>query len=338
MKKIVIGIDVSKEKLDLCLQLGEKPSKDWELSNTTPAIKSSLKTLLKELSCETSEVLVCAEHTGQYTYPLCCACDELGLYLWLENPAQLKHSSGVVRGKNDRMDARKIAAYAYRFQDKARAFSLPEKNIASLKQLISERDMYIGDKAKYQGQFTDQKRFMNPQDYQRKSARLKKLMTGLEESIAIIEQEIQDLIDNDDTLSNQHKLLCSVDGIGERTALKMIVATNAFRDFDDHRKFSCHAGVAPFQYTSGSSIRSKNRVSNRADKSIKSLLHMAAMVVATRQKEGELRDYYQRKVEEGKNKMAVLNAVRAKLIARMFAVIKNNRPYEKNYAFCLQIS
>jgi len=335
MKKFVIGVDVSKEKLDLCLQYDNKVHKEWMLDNTTAAIKHSLKALMKERKFESSEVLLCAEYTGQYTYPLSCACEELGIDLWLESPAQIKHRSGVVRGKNDRLDAQKIAAYACRFQDKMRLFSLPEKNIASLKQLISERDMYVSDKAKYQGQLNDQKRFMSPKDYQNKSVRLKKLIAGLNESIAIIEQEIQDLIDGDDTLSNQHKLLCSIDGIGDKVAIKMIVSTNAFRDFDDARKFSCHAGVAPFRYTSGSSIYSRNRVSNRADKSVKSLLHMAAVVAATRIKGGELRDYYLRKVAEGKNKMLVLNAIRAKLVARMFAVIKNNRPYEKNYAFAL---
>jgi transposase len=338
MKKIVIGVDVSKEKLDFFFQQGEKSGKELTLSNNTPAIKRSLKTTLKELGCQTSEVLVCAEYTGQYTYPLCCACEELGLDLWLENPAQIKHSSGIQRGKNDRLDARRIAAYAHRFQDKARLFSIPEKNVASLKQLISERDLYITDKAKYQGQLRDQERFMSTQDYKRKGKRLKELMECLEKTIATIEQEIQQLIDNDDTLSNQHQLLCSIDGVGERTAVKMIVSTNAFKDFNCARKFSCYAGVAPFQYTSGSSIHSKNRVSQRADKGMKSLLHMAALVVATRKKEGELREYYLRKVDEGKNKMLVLNAVRAKLVARMFAVIKNNRPYEKNYQFCLQIS
>jgi transposase len=335
MKKIIIGIDVSKEKLDLCLQVGENVDKEWTLSNTSTELKKSFKIFLKEKRYESSEVMVCAEYTGRYTYPLCCVCEELNLDLWLENPAQIKHSSGVQRGKNDRLDARKIAAYAYRFQDKARLFSLPEKNIASLKQLISERDMYVSDKAKYQGQLTDQKPFMNPDDYQRKSSRLKNLMCGLDKSIAIIEQEIQQLIDNDDSLSNQHKLLCSIDGIGNRTALKMIVSTNAFRDFDDPRKFCCHAGVAPFQYTSGSSIHSRNRVSHQADKSIKSLLHMAALVVATRMKGSELQVYYLRKIDEGKSKMSVLNAIRAKLIARMFAVIKHNRPYEKKYAFVL---
>jgi len=62
---------------------------------------------------------------------------------------------------------------------------------------------------------------------------------------------------------------------------------------------------------------------------------MASLVVATRMKEGEMRDYYLRKVAEGKNKMLVLNAIRAKLIARMFAVIKNNRQYQKKYQFLL---
>ena len=113
----------------------------------------------------------------------------------------------------------------------------------------------------------------------------------------------------------------------------MIVETNAFRDFDNGRQFCCHAGVAPFKYNSGSSIHSRNRVSNKADKSIKTLLHLAAIVVATRKKDGELRAYYNRKVAEGKNKMSVLNAVRAKLVLRMFAVIKFNKFYEQNYAF-----
>jgi len=335
MKNYVIGIDVSKEKLDLCLQFGEKILKEWELPNTVSDFKSSFRSLLKAHHFEASDLLVCAEYTGQYTYPLSCACEDLCLDLWLENPAQIKYRSGVKRGKNDRLDARKIAGYALRFQDLARLFSLPEKNLASLKQLVSERDMYMTDKGKYQGQLTDQKRFMSKEDYEKKSNRLTKLINELEARISEIEKEIDELITADETLSNQHKLLCSIDGVGDKTAVKMIVETNAFNDFDDARKFCCHAGVAPFKYDSGSSVRSRSKVSNRADKSIKALLHMAALVVATRQKEGELKDYYNRKVAEGKNKMAVLNAVRAKLVLRMFAVIKNNRRYEKNYVFSL---
>jgi transposase len=337
MKNLVAGIDVSKEKLDLCLLLEGKVVSEWEVENSTPAIVSTLQGVLQRHSREASEVLICAEYTGQYGYPLGCACAELHIDLWMENAAQIKHSSGLTRGKNDPLDARKIAAYAARFQDKVRLFSLPEKKLATLKQLVSERDMYVCHKSKYQGQLTDQQRFMSQEDYSSKSQRMLTLLQGLEEAIAAIEEKIREVIDSDETLHRQHALLLSVDGVGEKTAVKMIVSTNAFRDFENARQFCCHAGVAPFKYDSGSSVRSRSKVSQRADKSIKALLHMAALSVATRTK-GELHDYYLRKVAEGKNKMLVLNAIRAKLVMRMFAVIKNNNFYEKNHTFCLQKS
>lgn len=335
MKNTVIGIDVSKEKLDFCVRNEKGVLKEIIISNTISGIKSYLKGLQKEFNLLSSEVLLCAEYTGQYTYPLCCVCEELGIDLWLENPAQIKYCSGIQRGKNDKLDARKIADYALRYQDKVRLFTLPEKTITTLKQLLSERSMYMSDKGKYQGQLTDQKRFMSKDDYAKKSKRLRRQIKDLETSIAEIEQEIDNIIKSDHTLSRQHELLMSIDGVGEQTAIKMIVETNAFRDFNNGRQFCCHAGVAPFSYDSGSSVRTKSKVSHRADKSIKALLHMAALSVATRKKEGELHEYYKRKVAEGKNKMAVLNAIRAKLVLRMFAVIKSNRHYEQKYTFLL---
>jgi transposase len=335
MKKIIIGIDVSKEKLDFCVRSTEKTVKEFVVDNTINSIKTALKSIQKEFGFTPSDLLLCAEYTGQYTYPLSCACEETNIDLWLEDPTQIKLSSGFNRGKNDKMDARKIADYALRYQDKVDLYSMPQKNIASLKQLISERDLYLSDKKKYQGQLTDQKKFMRKQDFEKKSKRLMRQIKELKISIAEIEQEIEQLIDDDEMLKHQHELLTSIDGVGDRVAVKMIVETNAFKDFDNGRQFCCHAGVAPFRYDSGSSIRSRNKVSNRADKSIKSLLHMAALVVATRMNTGELHDYYIRKIAEGKNKMSILNAVRAKLVLRMFAVIKNNTFYEKNYTFSL---
>jgi len=330
MKKFLIGIDVSKQKLDVCFMRESQVVEEATVGNQSLPVKALLKKVLKENGLGASDVLICAEYTGQYIYPLCCACKDLGLGLWLENPAQIKYRSGVQRGKSDRLDAQKIAAYALRYQDCARLFTMPDRSLASLKQLISERDMHIAARGRYKGQLTDQKRFMDKEDYKRKRQRLAALIEALDQAISEIEKDIQGLIDRDEVLSNQHRLLCSIEGVGERIAVKMIVETNAFKDFKNPRKFCCHAGVAPFSYTSGSSQRSKHKVSNRADKSIKALLHMGALTVATRMN-GELHEYYLRKVEEGKNKMLVINAIRAKLIYRMFAVIKNNQLYQKNY-------
>ncbi|OAV65907.1 hypothetical protein Barb4_03151 [Bacteroidales bacterium Barb4] len=150
------------------------------------------------------------------------------------------------RGKNDRLDARKTAAYGFRFQDKACLYNLPQENIMSLQQLTSERDMYVSDKSRYQGQLTDQERFMRKKDYRQKSVRLKKLIRGLEESLSQVEEEIKTLIQSDETLYEQHKCLCTAEGIGDKTVVKMIVVTKGFTDFTDARKFCCHAGVAPF--------------------------------------------------------------------------------------------
>ncbi|OAV65369.1 Transposase [Bacteroidales bacterium Barb6] len=147
----------------------EKVLKEEETADTTATVSQALKTFLKGVGEGVSGILICAEYTGQYIWPLCCACKNSGLDPWLENPAQIKYSSSMQRGKNDRLNARKVAAYAFHFQDKARLYNLPQENIMSLQQLTGERDMYAVDKNKYQGQLSDQERFMRKQDYRQKS-------------------------------------------------------------------------------------------------------------------------------------------------------------------------
>ncbi|OAV66289.1 hypothetical protein Barb6XT_02017 [Bacteroidales bacterium Barb6XT] len=90
---------------------------------------------------------------------MCFVHRDLGIDLRLENPIQIKYSSSVQRGRNDRSDIRRIAAYAFCFQDKARLYNLPQENITSLQQLANERDMYVADKSKHQWQLNDQERF-----------------------------------------------------------------------------------------------------------------------------------------------------------------------------------
>ena len=210
---------------------------------------------------------------------------------------------------------------------------MPDAIIVTLQLLLKERDMYMIDKSKYKAQLTDQKSFISKTDYAKKSERLNKIITELEKMIDAIDKQIEALINKDDTLSRQHKLLLSVEGVGKNIATKMIVETNGFRNFTDGGSFCCHVGLAPFEYRSGSSIRSKRKVSQKANKDIKKILHLGALS-AVRIKNSELKSYYHRKVAEGKNKMSVLNAVRGKIVLRMFAVIKNDKLYEKRPVLC----
>lgn len=94
----------------------------------------------------------------------------------------------------------------------------------------------------------------------------------------------------------------------------MLVKTNGYKGICNPRKFACYAGVAPFSQRSGTSINKKTRASHLADKTMKRLLHMAAMRAI--QLENDLKKYYIRKVNQRENKMLVLNAERNKIIHR----------------------
>ncbi len=152
-------------------------------------------------------------------------------------------------------------------------------------------------------------------------------------AIKEVEANIENIIKNDPEIKSSFDKIISVQGIGKQTAIATIVATDNFKKFDNPRKFACHAGVAPFEYHSGTSIRSKSKVSHKANKELKKLYHMAAVSILSTS--GDLKQYYDRKVAEGKNKMTVINAIRSKLIHRVFAVIRDNRKYEKIYKHTL---
>ena len=113
------------------------------------------------------------------------------------------------------------------------------------------------------------------------------------------------------------------------TAVNLITTTNEFLSITEAKKYACYSGVAPFEHSSGSSVRGKTKVSHMANKKTKTLLHLAALSAI--QVKGEIKEYYKRKVEQGKNKMSVLNAVRNKIIQRVFACVKKDRFFEKNY-------
>ena len=331
MKKIIVGIDISKEKLNVCLLEGMNIVHEDEIENTVTSLHKWFGRMRKSLKCCMDEVLLCAEFTGRYIYPLAVACQEEEAFLWMEDPSRIKNSFGLVRGKSDSVDARRIAEYAFRHHDKAVAYHLPSKELASIKILMADRELVLSDRKKYEAQLSDQKRFMSKKDYAMQSKMWMSIVRELQKQLDFIDEKIDKLVSASESLSHQVELLKSVDGIGQRIAVAMVVFTNAFTRFDNARQFNCYAGLAPFTYTSGKSIYSKAKVSQRANKQIKALLHLAAVCAATHMKSGDYKEYYDRRVAEGKHPLCVLNVIRAKLVGRMFAVIKRDELYIKNY-------
>jgi transposase len=183
------------------------------------------------------------------------------------------------------------------------------------------------------GPLAEQQNFINPTLQKQLQKSCKASLTALQKDRKAIDKAIDELIAGDEHLKELFALMISVPGIGVATATEVIVATNELKTITEPKKMACHAGVAPFEYKSGTSVRGRPGVSQHARKRLKSLFHLAAM--ASIRAKGELQDYYQRKVKEGKNKMLVLNAVRNKLIHRLYAVVKRGQKYEKNYASAL---
>lgn len=134
-----------------------------------------------------------------------------------------------------------------------------------------------------------------------------------------------DIIRKNERLGKLYRLTTGIKGVGPQTAMFVMVHTNGFTKFGEARKFASYCGIAPFPNSSGTSIRGRTRVSHLANKKIKGLLDLCAKVAIRHNP--EMKRYYQRRIDEGKNKMSTLNIIRNKLLARAFAVAKRGTPY-----------
>lgn len=140
-----------------------------------------------------------------------------------------------------------------------------------------------------------------------------------------IETQIKDIINGNKLLNKNYKKITAIVGIGLITGSQFIVSTNNFTAFENPRKFNCYCGLAPFEYSSGVSDKGRTKTSHYRDKELKAALFKAAVTAITH--DMQLKTYYNRKINEEKHKMSVINAVACKLVYRPFAVVKREEPF-----------
>lgn len=320
-----VGVDISKETLDLTLLKDGELVLHQTISNTKEAIALWLATIAKDQGVKRTNTLFCMEHIGVYgNYLLVCLQRKKGK-IWVESGLQIKRSLGIQRGKNDRLDSFRIATYCYIHQRHFKQWEPPRDIILQLRGLMSLRRRLINAYGRLSVTLKEKEPFSKRKLLTPIVQHCQSSRTALLEDMKKTEKAIDALIRGDDRLYHLYTLVNSVNWVGPVLATEMLVATNEFKNFDCPRKFACYCGVAPFEHTSGSSVRGKVRVSNIANKKIKAAFHMAA--VASISKSGELRDYFLRKVGEGKPKMNALNAIRNKLIHRIFSCVRQDRIY-----------
>jgi len=324
----IMGMDVSKNTLDCHLfvqQLSLAP-----VSNDLKGFKAIKRWLTKELKKKTEGLLVVMEYTGIYTYGIERFLNEQGVN-YVKRPAlDIKRSLGMIRGKSDKADARFIGRYGWMRRDDLQPMVPLSDGQLALQQLMSHRDKLVADKSSYQCKLKELRSQMGDKVNEKMAASMEFVMQVLAQEVKEAEKQIKDLMKADQSLQTNYDLMCSITGIGFATAVHLLIATENFTRFTDVRKLICYCGIAPFEHSSGTSIRGKVRVSQLANKKLKSLLTMAA--ISAIQHDPELKTKYEQKVKEGKAKMSVINIIRAKLLTRIFAVIERQSPYELRLA------
>lgn len=331
--KTFVGIDVSKNTIDVAFitVINEhKSHPQWKLFANTDAGLYNMKQWLCDSGITAgADTLIVIENTGLYHRRLMAFCNKHQIPLCIENGAQVKWSLGIARGKSDKVDSRRLAMYAIRFADRLKPSTALHEGIQALKDLITLRNRHITQLTALRTNLKELKATTDAGAVKALEKIHKPLVTVVKRTIQKIEVAIMQKIKGNPLTAKQYDLLLSIPCIGPVTAAYLIACSNAFTLCSTGKQLACYCGVVPFEYQSGISIKGKHRVHKMANKNIKALLHLCA--VSSLRYVKELREYYDRKVNEGKHKMSVINAIRNKLVLRAFSVIKNGTPYVNNY-------
>jgi transposase len=329
-KNLFIGIDISKLVLDATVLSPNSEHAHSQFKNNKAGFGQLLK-WVKKLDSDQGHALIFGfEDTGVYSVGLGRFLSEKGLKHVSENAYRIRRSMGIVRGKDDKADSLMIARYLKRNLDELRFGQTTPGLLLELGQLSSQRERLLKEKSAHQTRIKELRVLEECLDVKFLLKIEKEMVRLLDTKLKEVGGEISRRIRAEKELQEKKELLCSVPGVGEQTANQMLIATRGFTRFSGWRKFSCYAGLAPFRNTSGTSVKGRTKVSKIANKKIKALLTMGALTSI--RANNEYRQYYDRKTAEGKHPMAVLNAIKNKIVSRMFAVIEKNRPY-----VCLQV-
>jgi transposase len=322
-----IGIDVSKNTLDYAVRKGDKLLFHEQGKNEPEKILDFITRLKGLEGFVLTKCLFCFEHTGFYTNHLLNFLKKIKANVAMVPGLQVKNSLGMMRGKDDKADAKRLAVYAQKNSAELKLWMAKRPVVLELMNLVALRRRLLNVSVVLSTPLKEQTRFVK-NSLQKQSVQLcRRTNAAIKDDLTAIDLVIDSLINADENLKKLNQLITSVPSVGPVTAIHVIISTNEFKDINNPKKFACYAGVAPFKVGSGL-IEGKARISHLANKNIKALLHVCALNAI--RCDQDLKAYFERKTKsEGKPKRVVINAIRCKLILRIFACVNQNRTYAK---------
>jgi transposase len=321
---VILGVDVSKLTLDICCA---ERSLHVRIDNCSKGFEVFRK-WCKTHGISLGDSLMVMEFTGGYEYRFIQFCESLSVSYCRIPGLEIKQSMGMTRGKSDQADAFRIGQYGEEKSKRLEPSKPLDNNILKLKQLLSFRKRLVREKAGLESTIKERK-CMYPIKKADTIIRIAqaKIKTN-EKYIALVEKEIVQIIQSNESMLQNYRIITSIKGIGPVNAWMTIAYTENFTSFTDARKYAVFVGVIPFEHTSGTSVKGRRRVSHLAHKELKQELNQAAKTAMVH--DPEIKAYAERKLKN-KQYPLVLNNVKFKLILRMFSLVKRGVKYVENY-------
>lgn len=310
--KETFGVDISKDVFDVY----GSDAGHHQYNNTEKGFKSFLKLL-------SDDTLVVMEATGYYHYRLAQFLYKNGVVVSVLNPLSVKRfiQMKLAKVKTDKSDAKAICEYG-QINEVPLYNALTDVQSECL-QLFRLLDSYLKKRTATKNKMHGEETLGIPSKFVYRSLRRNK--KHLDKEITGIEQKILSLVKQEQ--QEQLTLLKSIPGIGERTALFLIVVTDGFEKFEKASQLCSYVGITPTIRESGSSVRGRSRISKVGNKKLRNLLFLCAFNACKRNK--ACRELYERIVNKGKSKKLALIAVANKLLKQAFAIAKSGMPYDE---------
>ncbi len=325
--KYFIGIDIGSE--DFTVSIITTPtdmiSTKEKITNNHEGFESYVK-WLSEQGINSQESLTCVENTGVYGELLCYFLHEQGYKVAIEAPHKVKRAFNDLT-KSDRVDSRKIAEYAYRFIDQLSVWKPNDEVFEQIKVLYSTREHLTEQVIANENALKALQRKAIQTPVANKT--YEKLNKELKNRIKTIDKEIDSFINKNPTIKRMTDLADSVPGVGKQLSGHLMVMTEGFTTNLSYKELSSFIGIAPHEHTSGKSVHRKSRSTQHGNPAVRKLLHLAARSVSTHIE--EFRQYYLRKLAEGKPKRLIYNNISNKLIKIVLAVVRSGSGYVKTY-------
>ena len=317
MRRIVLGIDVSKKTLDAAL-IFDNRTLSKQFKNSAEGFKS-LAAWLESLKI--TQVHACLEATGAYSEAAALFLHEQGHQVSVVNPLRIKGyaQSNMQRNKTDRLDACLIAAFCK--TQEPDEWLPPSEAVKHLQSLVRRVEVLEEMRQAEENRLANASLEIKPS--------IERMIALIKEEILELERQIKQHIDRHPELKRQSELLQTIPGIGKRTA-NLLLSEIEFDRYDSARSIAAQAGVTPRKRQSGTSLK-QTSLSKLGNARLRKALYFPAIVA--RQHNEIVKEFANRLKKRGKTPMQIVCAAMRKLLHIAFGVLKHNRAFDSSLAF-----